>query len=353
MRWLEAKYVGLLSGRLRNFQKKSENLYQFSCPICGDSEKHRNKARGYVYQKRDALIYHCHNCGVTMSISRLLEQVDPDLHDEFRLERLREDRATRPESHPEKQFKTERPVFSADPLKGLRAVSQLEDTDPCRTLVLHRRIPERYHSKLYSCPNFFAFTNTLSPGKLNESALRHDQTRLLIPFIADSHVHAYQGRAIWNVSAGMKYMTIVLNDQVPKVYGLDTVDLSRRVYVFEGPIDSMFVENAVAVAGGDLTSFAKPDPKFVLVYDNEPRSVFTIQKMQKAIKSGYTVCFWPKSVAEKDVNDMVLSGKSPGDIKYMIDENAQSGLYAEATLSEWRRIHDRQDAARPREERTS
>lgn len=340
MRWLEAKYVGLLSGRLRNFQKKSENLYQFSCPICGDSEKHKNKARGYVYEKRAALIYHCHNCGVTMSIARLIEQVDPDLHDEFRLERLKENRESHPESHPEKQFKTQT-TFIDNPLKSLRAVSQLDDTDPCRTLVLHRKIPERYHTKLYSCPNFFAFTNYLLPGKLSENVLRHDQTRLLIPFIdKEGSVHAYQGRAIWQVSSALKYMTIVLNDQVPKIYGLDTITDLKRIYVFEGPIDSMFIENSVAVAGGDLTSFVRPDHKYVLVYDNEPRSIFTIRKMQKAIKSGYTVCFWPKNVAEKDVNDMVLAGKSPGDIKYMIDQNAQSGLHAEASLSEWRKVHD-------------
>jgi hypothetical protein len=74
----------------------------------------------------------------------------------------------------------------------------------------------------------------------------------------------------------------------------------------------------------------------VVVYDNEPRNAEIVKKVEEAIRGGYTVCVWADSVEEKDINDMVLAGRSPQEVQSIIDECACSGLTALARFSQWR-----------------
>jgi hypothetical protein len=233
--------------------------------------------------------------------------------------------------------KMKKPVFMKQgPLKGLKKVSQLSPDHRTKKFVDERRIPTPYHAKLFNCPNFKQYTNSLLPNKFDITSIERDECRLLIPFLdANKNVHAFQGRALG--SSAVKYITIVLDDSVPKVYGLDTVNLDRKTYVFEGPIDSMFVPNSIATAGGDLVSaignFEKKN--LVIVYDNEPRSKDTIKKLDKAILQGYNVCIWPDNLEHKDINDMVLAGLSSEFIKHIIDTNTYRDLAAKMALTKW------------------
>jgi fructose-1,6-bisphosphatase/sedoheptulose 1,7-bisphosphatase-like protein len=117
----------------------------------------------------------------------------------------------------------------------------------------------------------------------------------------------------------------------------NTVDLDKKTYVFEGPIDSMFVPNSIAIAGGDMISSLKGFDKknLVVVYDNEPRSKETIKKLDKSTLNGYNVCIWPDNLDHKDVNDMVLAGMSPEFIKHIIDTNTFRDLAAKMALTKW------------------
>jgi transcription elongation factor Elf1 len=92
MHWIEAKYIGLVSNRLRNYKRKSSTLYCFSCPFCGDSESDRKKARGYVYTKKGNTFFHCHNCGLTHNFSTFLKNLDFQLYSEFNIERLKDEK---------------------------------------------------------------------------------------------------------------------------------------------------------------------------------------------------------------------------------------------------------------------
>lgn len=342
MQWLEQKYVSLLSGQLRNYSQKSQSLYNFSCPICGDSDSNKRKARGYIYNKKDKSLYHCHNCGVTMSVSNFIKTVDRSLYDQFLMEKLQMDKDPKTDLE---QFveKMKRPVFeSKGLLKGLKKVSQLSPEHPIKKYIVARKIPTPYHAKLYVCPNFYHFTNGVIPAKFDERALNNDETRLLIPFVnKDKVIHAYQGRSF--KSSAVKYITIVVDDTIPKIYGLDTVDFDRKTYVMEGPIDSMFIENSIATAGGDLVSALQgfdqqAKASMVVVYDNEPRSKDTVRKMEKAIAAGYRVCIWPSGIAIKDINDMVKAGLTPDYIRYIIDTNTFSGLKATLQLKSWSKL---------------
>jgi transcription elongation factor Elf1 len=340
MDWLEHKYIGLISSRLEKFKRKGPSLYNFRCPLCGDSESSRSKARGYIYEKTGKMLFHCHNCNATSGVPNFIKMLDHNIYNEFMYEKLLDKKS--PEQINLDNFvdKMKKPVFmTGGPLRGLRKVSQLSPNHPVKKLVDKRKIPNPYHAKLFACPNYKAFTNNLLPGKFDEETLQRDETRLLIPFIdKNKNVHAYQGRAV--DESKVKYITIVLDDAVPKVYGLDTVDFNKTVYVMEGPIDSMFIPNSIATAGGDLASAIHSFPKqgMVVVYDNEPRSKETIKKLDKAILNGYNVCIWPDNLEHKDVNDMVLAGLSSEFIKHIIDKNTYKDLAAKMALSKWSKV---------------
>jgi hypothetical protein len=236
--------------------------------------------------------------------------------------------------------KMKKPVFlKSGPLKGLKKVSQLSPDHRVKKFVDARRIPTPYHAKLFCCPNFRQFTNNLVPNKFDASSLDRDETRLLIPFFdADKNVHAYQGRSLG--PSAVKYITIVLNEAIPKVYGLDTVNFDHTVYVLEGPIDSMFVPNSISTAGGDLVSSVGSFDKknLVIAYDNEPRSKDTIKKLDKAILQGYNVVIWPENMEHKDINDMVLAGLSSEFIAHIMKTNTYRDLAAKMALTKWSKV---------------
>lgn len=344
MHWLEQKYLNLVSNRLRNFKRKGPTLYNFSCCFCGDSESDQRRARGFVYTKKGSTLYHCHNCGKTTNFNKFLQELDLQLYSEFVMEKLKDtspgkqvDLDKKKDLHEFVQ-KLKKPVFMKDgPLKGLKKVSQLSPDHPVKAYVESRKIPNPYHAKLFYCPKFFAWCNEVIPNKFDDKSLDRDEGRLLIPFI-DKHqkMHAFQGRSI-DSSSNLRYITLVNDESVPKVYGLDAVDFNKKTYVLEGPIDSMFLPNSIATAGGDLVATVKDFPKknLVVVYDNEPRSPETKKKLEKAIINGYTVCIWPENLEHKDVNDMVLQGLSSDFIRYIIDTHSFSDLRARLELTKW------------------
>lgn len=340
MDWLENKYIGIISIKLEKYKRKGPNLYNFRCPLCGDSQSNRNKARAYVYEKQGKSLFHCHNCNATMSVSNFIKMIDQSSYNEMTLEKLKDNKS--PEQIDYEQFisKMKKPVFLKNgPLKGLKKVSQLSPDHRVKSFVDARRIPNPFHAILFACPNFKHFTNSLVPNKFDPDSIGNDELRLLIPFIsADKVVHAYQGRALGN--SKVKYITIVLDESVPKVYGLDRVNFDKRTYVVEGPIDSMFLSNSIATAGGDLVSAVGSLRKdnLVIVYDNEPRSRETIKKLDKAILQGYNVCIWPDNLEHKDINDMYMAGLSSEFIKHIIDTHTYRDLAAKLALTKWSKV---------------
>jgi transcription elongation factor Elf1 len=340
MDWLEHKFIGSISSRLEKFKRKGPNLYNFRCPLCGDSQSNKTKARAYIYEKKGESRFHCHNCNVTSSVANFIKAVDQSAYNEMQMEKLQGKKSPDQIDYEEFIAKMKKPVFmKMGPLKGLKKVSQLSPDHRVKQFVESRRIPNPFHAILFSCPNFKQYTNNLVPGKFDDSSLERDETRLLIPFMdANKNVHAYQGRALGN--SPVKYITIILDESVPKVYGLDRVNFNRTVYVFEGPIDSMFIPNSIATAGGDLVSAIHTFEKnnLVVVYDNEPRSKETIKKLDKAIINGYNVCIWPDNLEHKDVNDMILAGMSSEFIEYIIKQNTHRDLAAKLALTKWSKV---------------
>ena len=315
---IDLKYIHLVSPRLDRFKKVRDYLYNFRCPYCGDSEKFHNKARGYFYRKKDTMLYRCHNCDKGTTAGKVVELLDSDSYREYVKERF--------VGNIEKvEYNFEPPKFKKrDPkLKALVPINTLNGDHPALEVLKKRQIPEEHYDKFFLCHKFCSW---------GEVSSNKDHPRLVIPFYdEDGKVFAAQGRAFGKEQP--KYLTVKFDDK-PKIFGLDRIDLTERVYVVEGPIDYLFLNNCLAVAGSDFRDL--PPCETTIIMDNEPRSKEIVNKMEKLINNNYELVIWPDSISQKDINDMVLAGQQ--DIQTTINNNTFSGLEATVKLSAWKRI---------------
>lgn len=330
--YLETKYINLLSHKLLRFKKVSES-YNFRCPYCGDSKKSKSKARGWVFGAKDnSCRYHCHNCGISKKFEYFLKDQNINLYSEYIKEKMINRNNT--VAQPLQQLQPEKNIQRHT--LNLKKISDLKLDHPARIYVDNRKIPKSYYDKIYYTPKFKNWVNSLIKDKFK--FIQNDEPRLIIPLIDENNTFfGFQGRS-FKKNDNMKYITILLDKNKPKIYGLDSVDLAKTIYVFEGPIDSFFVNNSLASAGGridsNLSKLKIDKSKFVIVYDNEKRSKETIKKMERAIEAGYKICIWPNNIKEKDANLMHLAKK---DVESVINSNIYYGLEAKLKLLEWRK----------------
>ena len=274
--------------------------------------------------------YKCHNCGVGTTLGKLIQHIDSKSYDDYIMERYKKGVKT---NNPEPEFKFDEPIFrKKGVLKNLKSISDLSTDHPARKIVEERFIPFESLSDLYLCESFYQFTNTLIPNKF--PSLDGDHPRLLIPFRDEQgEVFAYQGRAFGKEKP--KYITIKLEER-DKIFGLDRVDKSKHVYVVEGPLDSLFIDNCIAVAGADVPQM---DCDFTVIFDNEPRNKELLKQIDKEIKKGHRVVLWPDQMNLKDINDMIIHGYTKSQIQEIIAENTFCGAAAQLKFSEWRKIN--------------
>jgi hypothetical protein len=202
-----------------------------------------------------------------------------------------------------------------------------------------RKIPSEYLEEFRWVPNFQAWTNELMPGKFSPESMRYEHGRVIIPFFTrEKKLFAYQGRSL--EPDGVRYISINLDDSHAMIYNLEKVDFSQTIYALEGPLDSTFLSNSVAIAGANFSSLTKhlPSVKLVVCYDNEPRSPHLKEKILKAISAGFSVVIWPPGLKPKDINEMVSDGYSPSQIETILLENTYSGMMAQARLAFWSKV---------------
>lgn len=324
-------YIHSCSHKLRNFKKKKDYLYNFSCPVCGDSKKKRTKARGYLYRVKDMMLYRCHNCGISTTFGKLLEKVDVELYKQYILARYKNGETSRTMfDEPDYQSVVIKETTLLDTVK---TASRLSVEHPVRKYLQHRKIPDKYWDELRLVNKFYTFVNRIIPNKFPR--VEEDHPRLVIPFYDKTgKLIGFQGRAFGKETP--KYITIMLDENAPKLYGLDKVNLTEKVYVVEGPIDSMFIDNSIAMAGADATKLPS-NGDYVFVYDNEPRNPEIVKRMQKHIDNGDAIVIWSDNIGEKDINDMIVAGKSKSDIQEIISNNTHRNLSAKMRFTEWKK----------------
>lgn len=337
--WIDHKYVNLLSSQLQLFKRRDAKVYNFRCPICGDSQKNRFKTRGYIMEKQDKLVFYCHNCSASMTMYDFIKTLDPELHKQYTLEMYKEKNLSERKKYTYTPdiSKFAKPKYMRSQLKDLQRISQLHPTHVAKKYIVRRKIPSPYHAKLYYAPKFCTWINSIVEGKFDEKAIALDEPRIVIPFIGiDGNVFGVQGRALSKTE--LRYITIIFDDTQSKIFGLDTANFSKKLYITEGPFDSMFLPNCIAFAGsdGDLSQIKANDKVFV--YDNEPRNTEIMKKVAKQIDRGNKVFIWPSNIDHKDINDCILGGVSQQEIVDMIDKNTYSGLAAKFQLSQWKKV---------------
>ena len=330
MGFTDDKFINLAAASLDKFSKKRPGVYNFRCPYCGDSKKHRNKARGYLIKKKGNYLYKCHNCGVGRSFGNFLKENVPHLYDEYIMEHYKEGNTGRGTANPAPVLPTfEKPVFKSKSVIDLTPVSELNNSHLARAYLLGRGIPEEQFDRLYYCPKFKEWTNK---QKKVFADTNNDDARIIIPLKdRDGNLFGYQGRSL-DADAKMRYVTIMLDEDAPKIFGLDKINPEETVYVTEGPFDSFFIPNSIAMCGSDV-DLRHLDYQFVFVYDNEPRNKQIVEKITRAAQQGYRVVIFPKNLREKDLNDMVNSGIN---VKDVIESNIYQGLEAQLKLSSWK-----------------
>ena len=321
---IDSKFIGLVSSRLQKFKRVKADLYNFRCPICGDSQKHKNKARGYFYQVKTNTNFKCHNCGASSSLNNFLKQIDPTLHKQYVMEKFKEGHAGgRNFVVEEPKFEFKKPVF-----KQKLDLPRASEVPIAKQYLTQRGIEP---SNFFFAAKFKEWVNT---QKYTFHDITKDESRIIIPmYDEDKNIIGFQGRSLG--PNNVKYITVMLNEDAPKIYGLDKIDTKKPVYMLEGPFDSTFVENAVAMCGSDLDirSFGWSD--YIWVFDNEPRNREIIERIHKTIDRGDKIVIWPSSIVEKDVNDMINSGQ---DVSKVIESNTYSGLKAKIKFNNWKKI---------------
>ena len=339
--YIESKYVRLISSRLRNFKQKKDYLWNFSCPICGDSQKNKLKARGYVFAKGNNLFYRCHNCGISTSIGNLIKSVDSSLYSEYTLERYKSGESGF------SNFKTptfDIPVPRFDKVAKKRfdhaeRCDELPKEHFCRIYLEKRKIPEDNWKDFWFTQNYKKFCDELIPT--HDKELMND-ARLVIPYYNEyDELIAVSGRALEVSDRTLRYVTMRTKESTDKlIYGMNKVDLKKQVYLCEGPIDSLFLENCLASGDANLALTAeKIDTEdIILIWDNECRNKEIIKMMQKAINAGFTVVIWPDNLEGKDINEMILTGKSQSEIQEIISSNTFKGLKAQVRFNNWKKV---------------
>ena len=320
---VDSKYIGLVSSRLQKFKRVKSDLYNFRCPICGDSTRNKNKARGYFYLVKNNTNFKCHNCGASLSFNNFLKQIDPTLHKQYTLEKFKE-------GHTGKGFVVEAPKleFKKPVFKRKIYLPKASEVPVAKEYLEKRKLnPEKF----YFADKFKEWTNT---QKVTFDTIGRDESRIIIPmYDMDNNLIGFQGRSL--VPNSVKYITVMLDEEAPKIYGLDSINEKLPIYVVEGPFDSTFVSNSVALCGSDGDVRCIEGSDIIFVYDNEPRNREIVNRIDKCISRGESVIIWPNGIIEKDINDMVLAGH---DIMNVLKSNTYSGLEAKVKFNNWKKI---------------
>ena len=311
------------------FSRKKADLYNFRCPYCGDSQKRRNKARGYLFKIKNNFTYKCHNCGVGRSLANFLKDQDTHLYDQYIMEKFKEGSTGKGTATPNPKLIFSKPKFVKKDI-DLEKISELNNSHQARVYLEQRGIKDLDY--FYYCPKFKDWTNK---RKKTFDTLRQDSPRIIIPFKdKEGNLFGYQGRSL-APQAKLRYITIMLDEDKPKIFGQDRINTDESIYIVEGPFDSTFIKNSVAMAGSDIDIRTFGWSNHIWIYDNEPRNREIVARISKSIDRGDKVIIWPKTIQQKDINDMHLAGH---DVQTLVESNVYQGLTATLKFNDWKKV---------------
>ncbi len=330
--FLDTLYANRISSRLDHFKKKSQNLYNMRCPFCGDSSKNQYKARGYLFKEKDTLIYHCHNCGVSISFSNFLNKIDSSIYKEYMFDLMQYKNPTTVLDKPKPKI-----VKSID--INLPTIESLPNNHLAKQYCVARMLPKIFFKELYFSEDFKGFVDEIKPDE--DRKLLNNELRLVIPFIDElNNLVGFQGRALTQSTNNLRYISIRLDETSEKmVYGLNRLNQTKKIYVLEGPFDSMFLDNSIAVTTSKLNTIlgiTGLNKNYTFIYDNQPKNSQVTGFMEGTINTNYSIFIWPPELKEyKDINDAIKGGYTNSEIQSIIDSRTYNGLMAKLEKQQW------------------
>ena len=342
MSFVDHKYVNAIQHRLRNFKQRSKDLFNFSCPLCGDSKKNKRKARGYIYQKKNDLHFKCFNCGEAMGMGNFLKRLDTVAYLEYCRERFPETFKRRTFSN-QSSRKKGKVIFKHREDVHLPRLMDLEPSDRANLYAQSRCFTTEHLKVIHYAEDFRSWLLT-HPGAEKYESMTSD-SRIVFPYYDfEGKLFGAQGRVFYDTKKGYeRYRTCRFRDDMPMVFGLDRWNMTKLTYIVEGPIDSLFLPNCLAASSSSLLTQVEQvldrtqisTEMLVFVFDNEPRNPEVCRLQLNAINAGYKVVIWPDLIDEKDINDLVIGGMTPTQVLSLIEENSISGLQALVRFKRW------------------
>jgi transcription elongation factor Elf1 len=330
------KYVNALGTRLERFAPKGNDTWSFRCPLCGDSKKSKTKTRGHIYRKKNEFFFRCFNCAVSTTFDKFIKDVAPDLHTQFRFDKFLEMRGT-PNKEPDvKAMLTQMKIDNERLNKGI-SLNGLSEDHKARKYVEGRLIPKESWKYISYTNDFKSVVAVLDPER-SEGMPFGDERIVLSCLDKEDRLMSVSARAI-DESNTLRYIHVKVAKGAPKIFGLDRLKKNDGyMFVFEGPIDSMFFENSLATCDADLAYARQFYDKLILVHDNQPRNRDIVRNVKRCIDAGFSVCLFPEGNPHKDVNDMVKAGMLVDDIKKEILDNTYDGMRATLKFNTWKKI---------------
>lgn len=334
MLWIEIKYANIIGQKLKNFKIKKNSPYvaNYSCSFCGDSEK--NKSRGYLLEKKGRIISYCHNCGPPgKSLGNLIKEIDQFIYDDYRIETLKE-KWTAPKITSDEVFPIfEKPVFK----KKIELGKPLSDkiNNAAFDYAVKRKIPPKFYDSLFYFKNINELTGQIEKYKNEKFS---NEPVLVIPFFTSDREFSFINCRSISDFPTFRYYVLEVNGIHPKIWGLEFIDWSKPVNVFEGPIDAMCVPNSLALAGVSsdrAIDFLKTKNRINFVYDKD--SIYNPQvtkQIKKRIDEGFNVVIFNKSFPGKDINEVICNeSMTPDEVSEYVQSRSFNGLNAKIELS--------------------
>ncbi len=328
--YIQQKYLSFASTSLEQFKQKGNLLWNCRCPYCGDSQKNISKARGYIYKNKDNLLsFQCHNCGENHKFKTFLKFLNLRLYKEYLLEVFKES-STQPTLAEDKE-KSEI-VSDKEWVKHLTPISSLSKIHPAVEYLKSRKIPKEKYSKFWYTSNFKDFVE-----KINlDQTVPADPRIILVETDIFGNLKLLIARSF--KQSTLRYITIKVDKNYPKIFGLGSLDRSKPIYVVEGAIDSLFLDNCIATLDANLLSYEQYEldiKNAVHIWDNEPRNSDVCRNMKNAIMKNKKIVIWPADIVEKDINKMIESGV---DVVTLIKQRTFYYLQATLEFSKWKKV---------------
>ena len=346
MNHIDIKFTLLLSSRLDRFKDCGQHVYNFRCPFCGDSKKNQFKARGYIYPVENDLSYRCHNCGASMRLSTFIKELDIGMYSEYKLEKFGNTRPTVEETKIE--YKKSNNLIRLEKnsiLNKCVSIDNINSNHPLQAVkeyVIQRKIPEKYYSQLYAT-NSLNYISRNIPKYVDK--MFPEFLSLVIPFYDDNGMLSYIQCRRLDASVEdnkRRYTTFEVDEDCIKIWGLNNVNWDNKVFLLEGPIDAMCVNNALAMAGvaqsvvlSYLQTKQPNNSNICICYDSDYKVNDDILKaLTHRINEGYSVIIYDKYFTWKDVNAVMEKGNwTYNQVQDYLNSRMFNGMRAKLELS--------------------